>query len=305
MPPFDLLASGVFEGSRIGLAAVGFALIFYTTKELHFAFGALTTAAAYLLFWLGDSVGLPLVVAALVALVFGGLSGAAVQYFFYRRLRDHLSVLLFSFGLAIVIENLLHILFTPSPQVLPESAATNTVSLGGEVFGRYIDLMGLGAFLAIWFLIWNLLERQRIGLALRAVMKDPDMSELVGIRSAQIKVLAYFVGSSIGAVSGMLEVARSGVRPTSGFDVMLLAFIATMLGAGSLNKVAAWSMGLGLMMALVAWQFPTEFKLLLAFSLMLLYLVVRPGENGTGGVRGLITSTKHAAAGRAAARTRS
>jgi branched-chain amino acid transport system permease protein len=302
MPPLDLLASGVFEGARIGLAAIGFALIFYTTKELHFAFGVLATASAYSFFLVMDSLGWPAVLAVLTGLGFGALIGAGVQFLFYRRMRDELGVLLFSFGLAVIVENVLHLVFGPSEQVLPSSAVTRTIAVGDEIIGRYIDVVGLVAFLLVWLFLWNMLERQRIGLAVRAVMKDPAMSELVGIRSGRIKVFAYAVGSAIGAISGMVDVARTGIKPSSGFDLMLLAFIATILGAGSLNRVAAWAMGLGIFMALVAWRFPTELRLLLTFTVMLAYLVLRPGQSGTGGVKGMVTSFKYAAAGRAADR---
>lgn len=273
----DLLLTGLLDGARIGVAALGFALIFYTTKELHFAYGALLAAGGYLYYSLVVDQGLPLLLAAVIALAASALIGGLIQRFLYRRLDDHLAVLLFSFGMAIILENLLHIYYGPTDKVMPPGDLTATVSLFGTPL-RVIDLVTVGIFLVVWTGLWHMLERRQIGLAIRAVMRDSTMSDLVGIRTGRIKVFAYTLGSAIGAVAGLIAVTRSGVRPGSGFDLMLFAFIATLLGAGKLSHVAAWSLALGLFMGLVAWPFPTELQTLFAFFAMLVYLVVRSAD---------------------------
>ena len=270
----DLLLTGLLDGARIGVAALGFALIFYTTKELHFAYGALLAACGYLYYSLVVDQGLPMLLAAPLALAFGALLGAVIQRWLYRRLNDHLAVLLFSFGMAIILENVLHIIYGPSDKVLPAGGLTKTISVFGTPL-RVVDLVTIAVFVMVWAGLWFMLERRQIGLAIRAVMRDPAMSDLVGIRTGRIKVFAYALGSGIGAVAGLIAVTRSGVRPGSGFDLMLFAFIATLLGAGKLSHVAAWSLGLGLFMGLVAWPFPTELQTLFAFFAMLVYLVIR------------------------------
>lgn len=270
----DLLLTGLMDGARIGVAALGFALIVYTTKELHFAYGALLASCAYLYYSLVVEVGLPMLVAALIALLFGAAVGAAIQRWLYRRLPGHLAVLLFSFGLAIVLENVLHILYGSTDKVMPPSFLTDSVVVLGAYF-RVIDFVTVGLFLVIWLALWYTLERRQTGLAIRAVMRDPEMANLVGIRTDRIKMLAFAVGSAIGACAGLLAVTRTGIRPGSGFDLILFAFIVTLLGAGKMSAVAWWSIGLGLFMALVAWPFPTELQTLLAFLAMFLYLLIR------------------------------
>lgn len=270
----DLLLTGLMDGARIGVAALGFALIFYTTKELHFAYGALIASAAYLYYSLVVEVQLPVLVAAPIAVLFGALVGVVIQRWLYRKLTNHLAVLLFSFGLAIVLENLLHILFGSSDKVLPPGPLTEPVVLLGANF-RVVDLITVGIFLLVWGGLWFMLERRQIGLAIRAVMRDPAMADLVGIRTGQIKMFAFALGSAIGVCAGLIAVTRSGIRPGSGFDLMLFAFIVTLLGAGKLSAVAGWSIGLGLFMALVAWPFPTELQTLFAFLAMFVYLFVR------------------------------
>lgn len=273
--PVELLANGFLEGARIALAGMGFALIFYTTKELHFAYGVLLTAAAYACYWMVAIAGITAFLAVPVALVLAAAAGAAVERYLYSRLPDHLSVLLFSFGLAILLENALHIRFGPNDLTLPPNPLTQSVVLFSRIYLRVIDLVALGVFLVVWATMWYLLERRRIGLAVRAVMHNPDMSEMVGIRTSRIRMFAYGVGSVIGALAGLISVTRSGIRPGAGFDIMLFAFIVTLLGVGKMHRVVMWGIGLGVFMSLVAWQFPTELRTLFAFAAMLIYLVVR------------------------------
>lgn len=270
----DLLLTGLMDGARIGVAALGFALIFYTTKELHFAYGALIASAAYLYYSLVAEMGFPIWIAAPISLAFGALVGAVIQRWLYRRLSDHLAVLLFSFGLAIVLENLLHIFYGSSDKVLPGGPLTQSVVVLGANF-RVIDFVTVAIFLIVWGGLWYMLERRKTGLAIQAVMRDPVMAELVGIRAGQIKMFAFALGSAIGAAAGLIAVTRTGIRPGSGFDLMLFAFIVTLLGAGRLSAVAGWSIALGLFMALVAWPFPTELQTLFAFFAMFLYLFLR------------------------------
>lgn len=276
--PIELLVNGFLEGSRIALAGMGFALIFYTTKELHFAYGVLIAAAGYVCYWMIAVAGISAFVAVPVSLLFGAASGAAVQRFLYRHLPDHLSVLLFSFGLAILLENLLHLRFGPNDLIMPPGPLTEGVVLFDRIYVRVIDFVALGVFAVVWAGIWYLLDRRRIGLALRAVMRDPEVSELVGIKTGQIKLFAYAVGSLIGALAGIISVTRSGVRPGAGFDLMLFAFIVTLLGIGKMHRVVLWGVGLGVFMSLVAWQLPTEMRTLMAFGAMLIYLVLRTRE---------------------------
>lgn len=276
--PIELLVNGFLEGSRIALAGMGFALIFYTTKELHFAYGVLIALAGYVCYWLIAVMGLNAFLAVPVSLAIGAASGAAVQRFLYRRLPDHLSVLLFSFGLAILLENLLHLGFGPNDLILPAGPLTEGVVLFDRIYVRVIDLVALAVFAAVWAFMWYLLARRRMGLALRAVMHDEDASELVGIKSGQVKLFAYAMGSLIGALAGLINVTRAGVRPGAGFDLMLFAFIITLLGIGKMHRVVLWGIGLGVFMSLVAWQLPTEMRTLLAFAGMLIYLVARTRE---------------------------
>jgi len=271
----ELLVNGLLEGSRIALVGLGFALIFYTTKELHFAYGALITAAGYACYWMIVTLGITPWVAVPGAVLLSAAAGAVVRRYLYQRLSNPNAVLLFSFGLAIAVENGLHMIFGVNDVLLPPSFLTQSVVLFDAVHLRVIDLVAVVLFVVAWVGLAYVLKRTRTGLAFRAIMRDAQSSELVGISVARIRILAYAVGSALGGLGALITLARSGLQPGAGFDIMLFAFIITLLGVGSIHRVALWGLGLGAFMGFVSFVLPTEFRTLLAFAAMFVYLIVR------------------------------
>ena len=269
----ELVVNGVIVGSKLGLAGLGFAIIYYTTRELHAAYGALLTLAGYVgLVTIGDwsfpaFAGVALAIALAIAI------GMAIQHWVYRPLGDHFSVMMMALGISIVVENALLIEFGANDRILSGTALGQQLILG-DIRIRYIEITVVAAFLSVWALLYYLLERHRVGLALRAVMSDAGMAELVGVKSRRIRLLAYGLGSAIGACSGLVMMADSGLRPSAGFEVLLFAFIATVLGMGSLHRVALWSVMIGVIMNVASWKLPTQFQTLIVFGIMFMYMLL-------------------------------
>ena len=270
---FELVINGVIVGSKLGLAGLGFAIIYYTTREFHVAYGALLTLAGYVAFFLVGTWSVPALLGAVLSVGLAIAIGMAIQHWVYRPLGDHFSVLMMALGISIVVENALQMGFGADDVIL-DSTALKQKLVVGEFQIRSIELMVVAAFLAVWAFLYYLLERHRIGLALRAVMRDSVMAEFVGIKTRNIKLLAYGLGSAIGAVSGLVMAVDSGLRPSAGFEVLLLAFISTILGLGSLHRVAIWSLMIGIIMNVSSWQLPTQFQTLIVFGIMFVYMVI-------------------------------
>jgi branched-chain amino acid transport system permease protein len=273
----SLLVNGFFQGVPIAIAALGFAVIWYTAKEFHFLYGTMLAASGYLLYSLASN-GVPLLVAALATMAVAAAVGAVIEHFFYRRLGDPLSVLLFSFGLAIVVQNVLQIVYGPQEIVLPSTGSLSSRSVTVVPFTaetrQLRDVVALGALVIVWGLVTWMVNRTDTGLAMEAVMKDPEASQYIGVRPARIKWIAYAIGSAIGALAGVMSMISSGVNPNTGFSVMLYAFMATFLAAGKLVHVPLWGMGIGIFLSLVAWKLPTNFNTLVTFAVMLLYVLL-------------------------------
>ncbi len=273
----DLLVNGFFQGVPIAIAALGFALIWYASKEFHFLYGVMLAAAGFGLYSLVGA-GANLFLALVIVVVIASIIGAVLEYWFYRRLGSPLSVLLFSFGLAIVLQNVLQILYGPQDVVLSHNdLASRSVMVVpfADITRQANDVVAFGALVVVWVGIGLLMTRTDFGLGLQAVMTDPEAAQYVGVRPARMRAGAYALGSAIGALAGALSMVGFGVRPTTGFDVMLFAFMATFLGGGVLMKVPAWGLVVGALPSVLAWQVPTNFNTLITFVIMLTYVVVR------------------------------
>ncbi len=272
-----LFVSGVMQGAPIALAGVGFAIIWYTTKEFHFLYGTLLATAGYLLYSLNQH-GVNIWLAGLIVIVGTALLAAALENWGYIPLKNPLSVLLFSFGLAIVLQNVLQIIYGPANLIMPTNeleSRTLTVIPGTQSTAQAIQLLALGAAIVISALLAAGFKFTRTGLAMRAVMRDEEVASYVGIRPRRLRLLAYAIGTAVGSLGGIFTMINVGTSPTSGFDTMLYAFMATFLGAGVITRVPLWGMLIGILLSVEAWKLPASFATLIVFALMLFYVIVR------------------------------
>jgi branched-chain amino acid transport system permease protein len=272
-----LFVSGVMQGAPIALAGIGFALIWYTTKEFHFLYGTLLATSGYLLYTLNQH-GVNIWLAGLIVIVGTALLAAGLENWGYIPLKNPLSVLLFSFGLAIVLQNVLQIIYGPANLIMPANvleSRTLTVIPGTQATAQAIQVLALGAAVVVSVLLAAGLKFTRTGLAMRAVMRDEEVASYVGIRPRRLRLLAYAVGTAVGSLGGIFTMINVGTSPTSGFDTMLYAFMATFLGAGVMTRVPLWGMLIGILLSVEAWKLPASFATLIVFALMLFYVIVR------------------------------
>jgi branched-chain amino acid transport system permease protein len=265
------------QGAPIALAGIGFAIIWYTTKEFHFLYGTLLATSGYLLYSLNQH-GVNIWLAGLIVIVGTALLAAALENWGYIPLKNPLSVLLFSFGLAIVLQNVLQIIYGPANLIMPANvleSKTLTVIPGTQSTAQAIQLLALGAAIVVSALLAAGFKFTRTGLAMRAVMRDEEVASYVGIRPRRLRLLAYAIGTAIGSLGGIFTMINVGTSPTSGFDTMLYAFMATFLGAGIMTRVPLWGMLIGILLSVEAWKLPASFATLIVFALMLFYVIVR------------------------------
>lgn len=273
----ELLVSGGVAGAKVGIAALGFALIFYTTREMHFAFGAVSVAAGYVCYWtvriLGDGPAAiaPGVVAAVAAAV---LFSIALHQRIYLRLRSVLPVVMASLGVGLVVENVVQIIGGPDLQILSYPALLRIVEIG-PVRLRVLEIGAVAGFVILAVAIDLFMNHTRVGQGLGATMDDPEMAELVGVRTARMRIGAYAAGAALGALCGVVMLVDTGIKPANGFVFLLYALIITIMGRGSLRSVAIWSIMFGVIRSLWAWQFSADLQELVVFALMVSYLVIR------------------------------
>jgi branched-chain amino acid transport system permease protein len=245
------IVQGVLLGGYYALLASGLSLMFGVMRIINLAHGDLAVLGAFFLYvlandggmspWLGLAVVLP-------AMAFGGwlLQRAMLE----RSLRSGVLVpLLTTFGLGIVVQNLLFEKFGANPTSLGTNIGTlsyDSWQVTSQIFVGKLSALILGVAVAILLFLQLLLTRTQLGRSLRATAQDPDTAQLVGVDARRVYALAVAIAVAIAALAGVFLSMRSQVDPYSGPGELISAFEAVVIGGlGSLWGTLAGGIVLG------------------------------------------------------------
>lgn len=275
----QLLVNGLINGSHYALLGVGFGLIFATTKIVHFAYGPIFTVSAYLTWTAAVPLGLPIAVAVLIGMAAAVLCGVASYVLLYRpferRGAPHLTPLIASLGLFIVLENLVGILWGTGNKVVPD--LQYDVFLVGPVFFTSIHLWQVASLVVLGGGLMLFLARTSYGKAILAMTDNAEMARVIGIDTWKISIIVFAIGSALSAAPAALILMKDGATSHMGFIAVFMAFVAVIVGGiGSIRGAIAGGLALGLVESLGLWKIPTEWQNSIAFVLLFLILLVRP-----------------------------
>jgi branched-chain amino acid transport system permease protein len=274
------VVTGVLLGGYYALLASGLSLMFGVMRIINLAHGDLAILGAFLTFLVADDLGWNPFVALVLSLPAMALLGWLLQRtMFERSLRSGVLIpLLTTFGLAIVIENLLF-----------EHYGADTRSLGPQIGNlafdswRVTDQIYIGRLAALIFVVavgvlgglHLLLRRTPTGRALRATAEDADTAELVGVNSRAVYGIAAGISVAIAALAGVFLAMRSSYDPYSGPLQLIFAFEAVVIGGiGSLWGTLAGGIVLGVAQNVGA-QFNPEWQILAGHVVFLAILAAR------------------------------
>jgi branched-chain amino acid transport system permease protein len=272
------LAYGVCKGSVIALVALGFGLIYATTRVFHIAHAAAYVAGAYALYagilWFR----LPIAAAALLGLAASIAVGLLLDWSVYRPLARRSSsaaaILISSIGAQIIAENLISMTFGTQSQVI-RSGFETTVSFGSVILTRaQIAEVALGGGLTAG--LWLFLRGSRAGRVCRAVADDETLARVLGVKVGRVRVLAFSVGSAFAGVGAMIVALDVGMDPYIGFPAVLGAAVACMIGGfGSLLAPALGGLALGVVQSLVVWQSSAKWEQAVTFGVLIIFVLFR------------------------------
>ena len=267
-------------GAIYTLLALGFGLIYSTARFFHIAYGAIYTTAAYSLYLAYAVVGLPLWLAVLVALTVATALGAAMELLFYRFLRRRsgslLIPLLASFGMYIVIQNLISLVMGDEVR----SVRTGPVVEGIEVWGArimvgQIVIVCTAAVLTVGCAAF--LRYSQLGRELRAVANCQELARILGVDVDRAYLVVFSLGSALGAAAAILVVFETDMSPVMGFNAVMLAVIAVIIGgAGSITGAAIGGVVVALLQHVAIWTIGSQWQDMFVFGILVLFLLVRP-----------------------------
>lgn len=285
----EQLLNGLTVGMVYVLLAAGLSIIFGVIDVINFAHGELFALGAYFAFALIVPLGpTGFWVALIVAPLLVGVIGMAIERLTVRRLygRNPLYHILLTFGLVLIINDLITMVWGKSPQPLAIPALLdNSLVLFGISQSVYSYFMiGIGSVLALG--TWVLLNYTRFGLIIRAGSQDRGMVKNIGINIDRYYTLTFGLGAALAAVGGVVLGAYQGVSPSMGSSVIIPAFVIVVLGGlGSFKGAVFGGLFVGVVQTLVRTWVPS-LEGLIVFGLMIGVLLVKPeglfGGHGEG-----------------------
>lgn len=276
----QLLVEGLRFGLLIAICAVGLSLIFGTTGLTNFAHGELVAIGAILAWFLNVSIGVPLIAATVIAMVLGGLFGWLNDLGLWGPLRRKgtglVAMLVISIGLSLALRYLLNIIFGGRSQPYSDYRGQRANDYG-PISLTDKDLASIAISLVVLVLVALMLQRSKIGKAMRAVADNRDLAASSGINVDRVIRFVWIVGGGLAALGGVLFGLSDEVSWDMGFRLLLLMFAGITLGGlGTAYGALLGSIIVGVFVQLSTLFIADELKYVGGLLLLIVILVVRP-----------------------------
>lgn len=275
----QFLINGIITGILYSLAAVGFALVYNTARIFHVAAAAIYTIAAYAFFFTVRLSLLPLWMAGVIALVFAAtvniFCDAAVYRPLARKGGSPNVIMISSIGLMIVFINVVAMIFGNETKIITNSIQPS-FHLGSLILTQPQMLqlvVGVGslASLAIF------LKFSSFGLKARALGNNPMLFEIFGFNTGRTRLYMFGLSGLFLGLASCLSAYDVGMSPHGGMAVLINALVAMIIGGtGRFLACVAGGILLGILQALVVWQFAANWQYAVTFLLLIVFLFFRP-----------------------------
>ncbi|MFT4107835.1 MAG: branched-chain amino acid ABC transporter permease [Lacrimispora sp.] len=270
--------TGISLGGAYALIAIGYTLVYGILRLINFAHGDIFMMAGY--FMIFAMAVFPWFIAVPIALLVTVLLGVSIERAAYRPLRSapRMSVMISAIGVSYLLQNLATYLFTALPKGYPEIPFLKKIYQLGGLSASFVTFLTPVLTLIIVYGLMILINKTKIGMAMRAVSKDYDTASLMGIKINRVITFTFAVGSLLAAIGSVLYFTdRMTVFPFSGSLPGLKCFVAAVFGGiGSIPGAVLGGFILGLgETALVAMGYST-FSDAFTFILLIVILLIKP-----------------------------
>jgi branched-chain amino acid transport system permease protein len=295
----QLIANGVIIGSVIALGAIGLTLAYSILRFANFAHGEYLTWGAYLAWTallgfvavMGPmtpiepfSFGWPLLLSLVLAAVATAALALALDALLFRRLRRRgsaITLIMASFGAALVLRNMLQFIYGAVPEYYSREIQVAIRLVPRDVLGGLRvtpdQLLVLGLTVVLVIALHLFLTRTTLGKAMRATSLNPQLASVTGIDVDRVIRATWIIGAVLAAVAGVFSGLTVQLRPQLGFDLLLPLFAAAILGGiGSVYGAVAGGLIVGLAESLSVPLVGAEYRAATAFVVLIAILLVRP-----------------------------
>ena len=291
---FQQIINGLVLGSMYALVALGYTMVYGIINLINFAHGEVLMVGALtswtvvsLLADSGLSGWLMMAMALVCAIVVCSALNFAIEKIAYRPLRNapRLAPLITAMGVSLLLQTLAMIIWKPNPKPFPILLPNDPIDLGGPVIS-IVQCLILGLTVVILAALMYLVNKTKLGRAMRATAENPRVAALMGVRPDMVISATFIIGAALAAVAGVMWAANYGtVQHSMGFLPGLKAFTAAVLGGiGNLAGAVVGGVLLGLVEAIGAGYLGdltggvlgSHYADIFAFALLILVLTLRP-----------------------------
>jgi branched-subunit amino acid ABC-type transport system permease component len=275
----QIIASGLTMGAMYAISTIGLALVYGSLNMLNMAHGALLALGGYVCYFAMSHLGLHPLIGLAGAMIVCGLAGLGIFLVAARPMlragNFETRIFIATIGIGAVIENIVLRLFGPQPTPQPFNLSGAVVI--GQVHVPNQNLLILGLALLLMAALAVLLQRTRLGRAIRATAQNREAAQLMGVRVAFVYAQVLALSGGLAAISGVMISSLSSLLPNMGGDPMLKAFIICVVaGLGNVYGAVAAAIVLGLLEALAQYVLGVQYSFAILLLLVILVLIWRP-----------------------------
>lgn len=279
---FQHCISGITVGSMYALIAIGYTMVYGILRLINFAHGDVFMIAAYLMVFSMTTFMLPWYVSVVVVIIMTAIVGVLMEKAAYRPLRDapRSSIMISAIGMSYLLENLATYFFSGRPKAFPEiKVLTQTFKIGTLSLQPITIITPVVTLLLLAALVY-LVQKTKLGMAMRAVSKDYETARLMGIKINSIISFTFAIGSGLAAVGAILWGSKyPQVQPLMGVMPGLKCFIAAVIGGiGNIKGAVLGGFILGVSEVLLVAIFSglTGYRDAFAFIILIVVLLFKP-----------------------------
>jgi len=272
------ILSGVSVGGQYALIAIGYTMVYGILRLINFAHGDVFMVAGLMMVYLSAS--LPLYVSIPLVIILTVLLGFAIERIAYKPLRNapRMSIMISAIGVSYLLQNLaLYITGGLNKNYPSIPWISDTITIGTAVTKRVTVITPILTIVLVVVLVL-FINHTKIGMAMRAVSRDFETSQLMGIKINNVISATFIVGSILAAIGSLLYFSNyTGVVPTSGSMPGLKAFVAAVFGGiGSIPGAVVGAFIIGICENIIKGTGLTTFSDAFTFALLIIILIVKP-----------------------------
>ena len=288
---FQQLVNGLTLGSVYAVIAIGYTLVFGVLNIVNMAHGGIIMMGAYIGLLLVTVAGWGLFPSLIGAMVGGAILGYLLEVLALRPLRGkkvtHLAPLISTIGVSIFLESAALLVFGPQTRAFPTDY--NQLMDFGLFKISEIQIISMGTAVVLMVLLTLLLNKTRIGKAVRATAENIETASLLGIHTRRIITFTVMLASALGAAAGVLiALSFNAIEPTMGTSMGFKGLAVLIMGGlGNVGGAMAGGFILGVAEVFSVAYGASSFRDAVAFGLIILILFIRPqglfAKAGKGG----------------------